>query len=71
MGLKRRTGKREHVNITLSQETAKKIDDYASEYGMSRSFAVEIMCRKYLKDMVNGVHVLEYIQKGRLDDDRD
>ena len=71
MGLKRRTGKREHVNLTLSEEVAEKIDNYANEYGMSRSFAVEIMCRKYLKDMVNGVHVLEYIQKGGLKDDRD
>lgn len=70
MGLKRRTGKREHVNLTLSKEVAERIDNYADEYGMSRSFAVEIMCRKYLKDMVNGVHVLECMQKGGLDDDR-
>lgn len=70
MGLKRRTGKREHVNLTLSKEVSEKIDSYADEYGMSRSFAVELMCRKYLKDMVNGVHVLECMQKGGLEDDR-
>lgn len=70
MGLKRRAGKREHVNLTLSKELAEKIDNYADEYGMSRSFTVEIMCRKYLKDMVNGVHVLECMQKGELEDDR-
>lgn len=70
MGLKRRTGKREHVNLTLSKEVSEKIDEYADEYGMSRSFAVEIMCRKYLKDMVNGAHVLECMKMGGLDDDR-
>lgn len=60
MGLKRRTDKREHVNLTLSKEVSEKIDSYANEYGMSRSYATEYMCRAFLKDL----------EKGGLENDR-
>lgn len=68
MSLKRRNGKRVHVNLTITQEVAEKIDKYANDYGMSRSFAVENMCRTYLRDMELGIHAFEYIRRGGLDE---
>ena len=60
MVLNRKNCKREHVNLTLSKEVAEKIDSYADEYGMSRSYAIEYMCRGFLKN----------IEKECADDDR-
>lgn len=62
MSLKRRSGFRTHVNLTIARDVAQEIDLYADEYGMSRSFAIEFMCRRYLKDMKNGKHVKEIFE---------
>lgn len=61
MGLKRQTGFRTHINLTISGDIALAIDEYAGEYGMSRSYAIEYMCRGFLKNL----------EKEGTDDDRD
>ena len=54
MGLKRQTGSKTHVNLTISRDVSLAVDKYAAEYGMSRSYAIEYMCRDFLKDLENG-----------------
>jgi len=68
MTAKKRRSLKEHVNLTISKEVVEKIDKYADDYGMSRSFAVENMCRTYLRDMELGIHAFEYIKRGALDE---
>ena len=68
MSAKRCLCPKEHVNLTISKEVVDKIDRYAADYGLSRSFAFENMCRTYLRDMELGIHAFEYIKRGALDE---
>ena len=50
MSLKRQRGPRSHINLTIDKDTSLKIDKFAEHIGMSRSYAIEYMCRDFLND---------------------
>lgn len=50
MSLKRQRGPRSHINLTIDKDTSLKIDKFAERMGMSRSYAIEYMCRDFLND---------------------
>ena len=50
MSLKRQRGPRSHINLTIDKDTSSRIDKFAEHMGMSRSYAIEYMCRDFLND---------------------
>ena len=50
MSLKRQSGPRSHINLTIDKDTSLRIDKFAEHMGMSRSYAIEYMCRDFLND---------------------